>query len=184
MKKTFTITLFILIPLLSFSQNKFGVFAGMNRTLFTTGFFVPHPSDSYKSNGFHIGGLYEFELNENISFRPKLVLSQQGYRINYMTNVDSKPTFLNLPLNFKFFKKTYLLIGPQFGYIINQKKSEELYENVNSFDYGINLGVGRELNDLFFEFNIYRGFKDRLKDIFNKGGKDTVFQLSIGYNFE
>jgi hypothetical protein len=184
MKKPLIIILLLFTTLLSFSQNRFGIFAGMNRTNLTKGFLEKPPSEIYVSYGFHIGGLYELEMNDYLSFRPKLIISQQGYRINYLTNEDTKPTYLNLPLNLKFFKKTYLLAGPQFGYIINLNKNEYLYEDVNSFDFGANIGAGREFNAFFLEFNLYQGFIDRIDNIYTKGGKNTVFQLSAGYNFD
>lgn len=184
MKKKLIITLLLLTTILSYSQNRFGLFAGMNRTVLTEGFLVKPPSEYYISNGFHIGGLYEFELNDNISFRPKLILSQQGYIKNYLTNKDVKPIYLNISSNFRFFNKTYLLIGPQIGYILNKNRFKDIYPDTNNLDYGANIGIGREIKDLFIEFNLYQGFKNPFKGLDRDNAENTVFQLSLGYNFE
>ena len=148
----------------------------------TKNFLERPPFETYISNGFHIGAHYEFKLNDYISFNPKLIFSQQGYVKNYITNKDVKPTYLNVPLNFRFFKKTYLLIGPQIGYILNKKKLNNIYPESNFLDYGANIGLGREISKLFIEFNLYRGFKNPFKDLYRTDEKNTVFQLSLGYN--
>ena len=188
MKKIITFIIIMIIPILSFSQNKIGILGGINKTLLYTDFLSNEPLSRTPSEGenlgIHLGVVYEFKLNDNISFRPKLILSQQGYVKNYSSNNDVKPTYLNLPLNFKFFKKTYLIVGPQIGYILNKKRIEEVFPTNDKFDFGANIGVGREFKDIFIEFNLYQGFKNPFDVQFLENSENTVFQLSLGYNFK
>ena len=64
---TFAVALF---TTLTFSQNKFAVFTGVNYSYFTDGFAGQFLGED--SVGLQIGALYEVSLNERISFRPKL----------------------------------------------------------------------------------------------------------------
>ena len=189
----------IFIAILSFSistfaQNKFGVFAGISNSTISDGFL-----EKFYLGGeiaFHIGGLYEFELTEKIDFRPKIVYSQQGDREknNYgsidVRSVDYKLSYLNIPLNFKFFNKPYLLIGPQIGFLIStEKQSEDFGEVKSGFDYGANFGIGCDFKNIFVELNLYQGINTLIKTehvngfITSFNGTNTVIQLSLGYYF-
>ncbi len=184
MRKNLIIILLLFTTIISYSQTGFGFFAGMNRTILTKDFLEKPQFELDKSNGIHIGAVYRFELNDNFSFNPKFSISQQGYIKDFSTDKDVKPTYLNIPLNFRFFKKTYLLIGPQIGYILNKKRLKDIYPDINSFDYGANIGLGREIKNLFVEFNLYRGLKNPFNGQYRVDGKNTVFQLSLGYKLK
>ena len=185
MKKTITITLFILIPLLSFSQNKFGVFAGVNGSTLSDRVLKSTYLGS-NSFSFHIGGLYEYELNDKISFRPKFIFSKQGDREDFDNNINYELTYLNLPLNFKFFKKTYILVGPQIGFLLKTNKNKFDYGDIDTLDYGVNFGVGRNINDFFLELNLYQGLKTLIDvelQYTDISATNTLIQFSLGYNF-
>jgi len=186
MKNIFIITLFVFTSTISLSQNKIGVFAGINGSTISDGIMKSTGMHS-NSFSFHIGGLYEIELSEKISFRPKIIVSQQGDREDFDDNMKYEFTYLNLPLNFKFFKKTYILAGPQFGILLNTKKNEFDYGDIDSLDYGVNLGIGRNINDFFIEFNMYQGIKTLIEvttiDRTNLSATNTIIQLSLGFNF-
>ena len=101
---------------------------------------------------------------EKIAFRPKLTYSQQGdreksdYTSIDVRSVDYKLSYLNIPLNFKFFNKPYLLVGPQIGFLLSTEKQSQDFGDVKSgFDYGANFGVGYDFKEIFVEFNIYQG---------------------------
>ncbi len=185
MKKLLITGILILLPFLTFSQNKFGVFAGVNAATLSDGLLesVYIGSNSFS---FHIGGVYELELKEKIAFRPKLIYSQQGDREDLDNHIRYELTYLNIPLNIKFFKSPYLLFGPQVGILINTKKQEFDLGDFPTLDYGLNIGGGVDIKDFFVELNAYQGLRTLVEVEFpNKSidATNTVIQLSLGYHF-
>jgi len=194
MKKNITIILLAIIPLFTFSQNRFGVFGGLNNSTLSDGFLEKIPFG--KAFGFHIGGLYEYQINDKISFRPKLTLSFQGDREKTdntfidASSIDYKLTYLNVPINFKFFSKPYIIAGPQVGFLVSTEKGERDFGDVKtSFDYGLNLGFGYDFDNFFVELNLYQGLatlveiEDSLGKSVEVDATNTVVQFSIGYYF-
>ena len=186
MKKLLIITLLVFTTTISLSQNRIGIFAGINGSTISDGILKSTGMHS-NSFSFHIGGLYEIKLTEKIAFRPKIIFSQQGDREDFDDNMKYEFSYLNFPLNFKFFNKTYILAGPQFGILLNTKKNGFDYGEIDSLDYGVNLGIGRNINDFFVEFNMYQGLKTLIEittlDGTNLSATNTIIQLSLGYNF-
>ena len=169
-----------------------GVFAGVNYSYFTNGF----ASEIYADNSFglQIGALYELELNEKIDFRPKLFFSQQGDRTktNQTNNlelkqIDYKLSYINAALDFKFWDKIYLITGPQIGFLIDQQaQSSDLGQIDSSIDFGLNLGTGFKINNLFFELGIYQGLTTLFEYESVTGSmvkvKNGLIKFTIGYN--
>lgn len=192
MKKTFFLLL-LFCASFSFSQNKFGVFSGLNYNFLTQGNYEDLLSEN--SISFHVGILYQIDINERISFRPKLMFSQQGDRkkttensIFNLTNLDYKLNYLNVPLDFKIGNKFYLLTGPQIGYLISTKKMSTDYGDVKSeIDLGLNLGCGLNINKYFIELGTYKGFSKIFEYENEYNDKlfltNTLLRLSVGYNF-
>ncbi|WP_298369166.1 outer membrane beta-barrel protein [uncultured Lutibacter sp.] len=185
MKKKIAITLLILIPLITFSQKKMGVLIGLNNSSISEG--VLNQIDITDKMGFHLGGFYEFDITEKIKFRPKLVYSQQGNRdgeSSSIEHIDYKSEYLNLPLNFKFYDKTYILAGPQIGFLLSEKLPYFLNKG-ETIDFGVNIGFGQKINDLFLELNFYQGLTKAIDkpnyDGELKKGTNTLIQFSIGY---
>lgn len=186
MKKILIFSLLIILPTLSFSQDKIGVLVGVNASSLSDGFLK---SGYIGSNSFsiHFGGVYERELNDKISFRPKLLFSQQGDRESFEDNIQYETTYIYVPIDFKFFKKPYLLVGPQVGFLIDTKKNNFEFGDLKKFDYGFNLGVGIDISDFFLEFNVYQGLNTLIEvqtDDIDIKATNTVVQLSFGYNFD
>lgn len=193
MKKIFLFFIASTITLTTFSQNHFGVFAGVNYSYFTDGFAGKiYAEDSF---GIQIGMLYNMELAENISFRPKLSFSQQGDNTRTeqtnnleLNEIDYKLTYINTSLDIKFWDKIYLLAGPQLGFLVNQTKlSRDVGEIESNIDFGLNLGGGFKVNKLFFELGIYQGVTTLLKYDYYTGGTTKVknghAKFTVGYNF-
>src|SRR5690554_6308994 len=125
MKKTLLLFAVIFITTINYAQNNFGVFAGANYSYFTNGFIERGSTE--RSFGLQIGVLYNLELTKTISFRPKLSFSQQGDntktdQTNYfeLSELDYKLSYINTSLDIKFWDKIYLLVGPQFGFLVDQ----------------------------------------------------------------
>jgi len=182
MKKS--ILLFALfLSTVTIAQSRFGVFGGLNFSMYTNGIAKDINADN--SFGIQIGVLYELPLSEKVSFRPKLVYSQQGDRhksgpsaansFNVGTDfdpnfnpygnssiepyqLDYKLNYLTVQLDFKFWNKIYLLAGPQIGFLLSQKSEGKYIGPVKSnIDFGLNLGTGFTINKTFVEFGVYQG---------------------------
>lgn len=165
------------------AQSKFGVFGGLNFSMYTNGFAKDITGDN--SYGIQIGVLYELPLSDKVSFRPKLVYSQQGDRRKSMPTaansfsfdpnfdpsyglydtsnlepyqLDYRLNYLDVSLDFKFWNKIYVLAGPQIGFLVSQK-SEGIYIGPvkSTIDIGLNLGTGFTINNAFVEFGVYQG---------------------------
>lgn len=185
-KKSLLIFTITLLPIFSFSQSQIGFFVGSNASSISDGFIK---SGYIGSNSFsvHFGGLYETKLNDKISFRPKAIFSKQGDRESFEENIQYETTYINIPINFKFFNKPYVLAGPQIGFLIETIKKNIDFGELEKLDYGLNLGVGIDLSNFFIEFNIYQGLKSFITvetDKIDLNATNTVIQLSFGYNFD
>jgi Outer membrane protein beta-barrel domain len=182
--KKITITLFLLIPLMTFSQNEFAVIGGISNSFLSEGILEKVPVED--KFGVFIGGVYEHMLTEKVSFRPKLIFSLQGDREkggSFSTSaIDYKLTYLNIPLNFKFFSKPYLLIGPQIGFLLDTKKGDFDFGEPKTFDFGFDFGIGIDIKDFFIEFNAYQGISNVI-EINDLKATNTVLQLGFGYMF-
>lgn len=176
----------------SFSQSKISLFGGLNYTPPTSDFFEELYGEA--SFGLHFGIAYDLPLLARLSFRPKLIYSQQGDRKstndegNYtISRTDTFLDFINVPLNIKFGKKTYILFGPQVGFLINSKANGNYFSEIKSIvDYGVNLGFGKRIiKRMFIELNFYKGFATFLefKESWNETQNIQNFyaQLSVGF---
>jgi hypothetical protein len=174
-----------------YSQNKMNAFTGINYSYFTDG--VAGQILAEESFGLHIGASYEIELNKKIAFRPGIVFDQVGDRTqteytpysNDIDQLDLKLSYINIPMDFKFWNKIYLFVGPQIGFLVSKQSNNGSDKIVDSnIDFGFNLGTGFTINRLFFEFGIYQGFislgkyqyiaTETTKDIHNGYGKFTI----------
>ena len=201
MKKTFVTITFIFLTFNTFSQNKFGVLGGVSSSTISDGFLGNTTLFGYS---FHLGAVYELELHDKIKFRPQLIYSRQGDRkkqektyyrgqiVNFSNwALEYKLSYLNIPLSFKFFDKTYLLIGPQMGFLLSTKKMDvDVGDIEKRMDYGINLGLGHRFKDFFIELNLYQGLATLLEHEGVEGYSDdfsatnTLAQISFGYYFK
>jgi len=193
--------IFILNTSLTIGQNRFGVFAGYNNSTTGRGFLnYMHGLGSFKSDtwinqSFHIGALYEHKLINHITFRPKIEYSIQGNNPNYELNSNFPPSqyrlsYINMPIEIKFFSKPYIILGPQVGFLISTKKGEADYGDPKNFDYGLSTGVGYDFGKkIFCELNFYQGIQTILiEPSFNQNNSDKklknqVIQFSVGYYF-
>jgi|GEM_PF-968350 len=213
MKKSI-ILLALFLSTVAVAQSKFGAFGGLNFSMYTNGFAKDINADN--SFGIQIGVLYELPLSDKVSFRPKLVYSQQGDRHkssptatngfsfdpNFDTGyglydtsnlepyqLDYKLNYLNIPLEFKFWNRIYLLAGPQIGFLLSQK-SEGVYIGPvkSTVDVGFNLGTGFTIHKAFVEFGVYQGFSTLWSYRYDATGnvvdiRNALAKVTVGYTF-
>lgn len=56
--------------------------------------------------------------------------------------------YTNSPLNFKLLSKPYILAGPQIGFLLDTEKKEFDFGDLKSLDYGLNVGIGTDKQNL------------------------------------
>lgn len=187
---------FILFSILSFSQTKFGIAAGINNSFLTEG--VAQGFYIEPSIGVQFGVFCEVDITKSVHFRPKLMYSEQGDR--YKTNnfgtssqelstIDYKLNYLNIPLDFKFGNKIYAVAGPQIGVLVGKKIEGSYFGTVQSeLDFGINIGGGVQFNNLFVEVGAYQGLTTVFQYYYGSTGNlvkanNGCLKLALGYYF-
>lgn len=199
MKKIIIILIFISQTI--FAQDKFGAFTGVNYSYFTDGFGQVLAEESF---GLQLGVVYEKQLSPKVAFRPKLIFSQQGDRTRTPMNVDFDPvvydnfevdnldkklTYINIPIDFKFWNKIYLIAGPQIGFLIDEKSFGDYNQEAKSdIDFGINLGTGFTVDKFFFEVGIYQGLTSVYEYNYfftgnNVNAQNGFAKFTVGYMF-
>ena len=196
-----TILFFSLIAMLfisfGYSQTKYGATLGINTSRFTDEFKTVNGSYfNFSSTGLSIGAFAEFEISEKIKFYPKIIYNQIGDREKDFGNVeergldistiDYKLDYLSIPLNFRFFNKPYLTVGPQIGILLSEKaESLDLGDVKTSVDFGGNIGIGYPIQDFRIELTFYQGFSTLLEIEREFNGdidtRNTYVNFSVGY---
>ena len=180
-----------------YSQTKYGATLGINTSRFTDEFKTVNGSYfNFSSTGLSIGAFAEFEISEKIKFYPKIIYNQIGDREKDFGNVeergldistiDYKLDYLSIPLNFRFFNKPYLTVGPQIGILLSEKaESLDLGDVKTSVDFGGNIGIGYPIQDFRIELTFYQGFSTLLEieREFNDNidTRNTYVNFSVGY---
>ncbi len=179
---------------MAYSQPKFGVFTGVNYSYFTDGFAGQIGGEN--TIAIQLGALAEFGLTPKTSFRPKLIYSQQGDRSKTsdnsefsteLTDLDYQLDYLNIPLDFKFGKKFYLITGPQLGFLLQQKCNGVYVGTIPAeIELGLNVGTGFTIHRLFFEFGVFQGMSTLLNYTYEPTGavvdvRNGLAKFTLGY---
>ena len=176
MKKS--IQIFFVILLFSQFSNaqsiKFGVKAGANYANLSM-----LSGDSSGLTSYHFGAVLEIKT-PIIGIQPELIYSSQGTRVAGLN--DIKLDYIAVPIVFKFYiTKLSLEVGPQFSYLVSENLSTQTFTDIKRTDVGVLGGVGLTLvGGLFTQARYVFGVSDNLN---TGGGRNNVFQLSVGYNF-
>lgn len=211
MKKiSFTIITVLSIVLSSYSQKvQFGTKAGLNFAEVTGDF-----SNTKGRTAFHFGGTAEITITEKFSAQPELLFSSQGAKDEDQTLVVNY-LHLPIMGKYYATEKLSIEVGPQFGYLLSatiddgqsntggggtidsariasmssaqvQRPKEDVKEFANDFDFGLNLGLGYKIDDVFHisaRYNLGLTKGDNISDD-SLNLKNSVIQLSIGYLFK
>ncbi len=183
---------------------RFGVKAGLNLANIT------NAEEGKVRPNFHIGGVVEFTINDKFSIQPELIYSRQGSKatmdiFEMGTNISAdavmKLDYINIPVMAKYYlaEGFSIQVGPQVGFLVGSemdvevsamgmtvKTSENIKEEVNSVDFGVNFGLGYELPiGVFFDARYNLGITKVNSESFEdmKNSQNSVFQLSVGYKF-
>lgn len=178
MKKILTFLL-IAIAAQTFAQNKLNAFVGVNYSYFTKGIFEQTLAE--ESFGLNIGANYEIPLTSKVAFRPGINFAQVGDRTDTpwepgeftIDNLDTKLSYINVPMDFKFWNRIYLVTGPQVSVLVSDASS------VNRAELGFNLGTGFTVNKLFFEVGVYQGLTTAIDGVIDYSGDSN--NINNGY---
>lgn len=125
--------------------------------------------------GFHIGGLLELRVLDNLALQPELLYSTQGSK-------DLKLDYLSLPLLLKFYmvSDTFSFeLGPQFSMLINDNAPKSF--DSKTADLATVFGLGYNLTDnIFIQGRYIYGVTEISK---NAAIKNRVIQFSVGVRF-
>jgi len=192
-----TVIALLSIVLVNAQNVEFGAKAGVN--------FASINGDDTEEfdmrTSFHIGAVAEFLFSERFSLQPELIYSSQGAKMSDEGfDFIIKLNYINLPIMAKYYvtEGLSLEIGPQFGFLLSAKaksefdgesEEEDIKDELNNFDFGINFGAGYKLeNGLSFTARYNYGFSNLAdsdsEDLYDTNINNGVIQLSVGFNFK
>jgi len=212
MKKIIVLSFVIIISLANsvFAQNlSLGARAGLN----LSNMFYKQGSYSYNDNlcmlaGFHVNPYLEYAFSDKFALEGGLSFQTRGSVLDEEDMIREKitPHYLDLTINAKFYfnigkPKIYVYAGPYLGIGLFGKLKE--YRNdallseraltwgqyipadLNRIDFGINGGVGIDINNFSIGAQYGYGFLN-VSTLDNYGIKmhNYVISISLGYKFD
>ena len=197
MKKLLFITVLLMSAIgLRAQESHFGVRLGGN---FTTFSISGDDSDLAKYSkgkpGLSIGLVGEFMLSDQFGIAPELNYATAGdvFKIGDV-NATFFLSYIQIPVMAKYYisESFYLNAGPQIGFLMSADReikfegnsdSEDIKEEFESTDFGLNVGAGYKLdNGLFFDLRYTAGMSDVFKDK-DATIKNNAVMFSVGYFF-
>lgn len=197
MKKFLFCLTFLLIGYFCYSQVSFGVKSGIN--VATTKGLLAFP----KNRAGWYGGLsFKIPIQKKLFIQPEIFYSSKGDKSEDQFGAiyrSVRLNYLNLPvlLNYHFDKKTSIVFGPEFGYLLS---AQLVIDGENNFNvtkrYPPKLDVGASIG-LQYRFKKSTGIEIRYNYGFNtlysvdavgnryteKKGANRVFQIGMNYVF-
>ena len=180
MKKNLIFTFLLLFGLTTISNAQFAVRAGLNLSNISLSSGDDELDFSDKI-GFHVGLMADFGINENLSFRPGVLFSQRGAKLDFLgIEVKTNLTYIDIPLSFTYAFNSresgfFVEAGPNVQFLMSAKveadgESEDVKEDFESLDFGLLIGAGYKVNsNLSFGVNYNLGLAN-----IAKGAEDGV----------
>ncbi|WP_300569795.1 porin family protein [Flavobacterium sp.] len=195
MKKLYLVCAFLMIISAQAQKTKqdegikLGIKGGLNVSN-----FAGDITDNEIRTSIHIGLVSEIIVSEKFSIQPELLYSGQGFSDKSESGFSrSKFDYINLPVLAKFYVMNDNLsieAGPQIGFLISAKNKNSAantsIEDQKVVDFGLNLGLGYELeNHVFFQGRYNLGLTNINNSDSSSAVKytNTVIQFSVGYLF-
>ena len=183
MKKLIVAIVAVFIGTTAFSQEiDLGIKAGANFANITDA------SNLSNKTGFQAGIFAGIKLSDKIGVQADMLYSQQGAEFK---GGEFDLTYINVPIVLKYylFQGLNLQAGPQFGFIVDDKISFDVFGDVRrkakaeDFDLSAVVGAGYDFPfgvrlDARYNFGLTDVSKDNGAD-----GKNSVFSLALGYSF-
>ena len=208
MKRFVSFLMLVCICIIGFAQEQPGRFTiqpkvGINISDFTD------DSDAKKKVGLAAGLEAEYQLTETFSFAGGVMYSMQGAKGHYYTfesfsssngaityyydwlKYDAKINlhYITLPfvINAYLMKGFAFKFGFQFGieastdFTIDGKSANPDIVDINTFDFSIPVGVSYEFKNFVLDGRYNIGVTKVAKD---EDGRNSVFQITLGYKFD
>lgn len=173
---------------------EFGLKAGLNYSNFilSNKFSSGFPGEYNAKFGFHIGGFLNLKISEKLQFHPELLFSSQnmdynynhgltleGPDENYKASINQSLIIIPLMVSYFVTENFDIEFGPQPGYVIDQKFSDNnnnAFSSYSKFEVALNAGVGYS-----FAHHYRIGFRYNYGIVERDLKKTSVIQLSLCY---
>jgi len=144
---------------------------------------------------FHVGGIVQYEFSgfsDKFRLESGLLLSCKGGNSEYSLNQKITLNYLELPVNAIFSfdmgaNKFQIIAGPYLGILVDEKPKigySQIGISAKTLDYGINMGVGMEMDAIITRIQYGYGLANIYKGGFNSDDiKNRVISISIGCFF-
>lgn len=201
-KNLLLIGIFIILNSLSAQSQKYPIEFGLKAGLNYSDLIIDkrYPMETNPKFGFDIGGFLSIELVGNLKLKPEISFSIQNTEMVYLNSIifqDPNDPFLDqnfkadiqeslilvpIMLDYYFNQNFDLEIGPQFGFVINQKVSDNSDDLVlgigeeDKFEIALNLGLGYNFADNY-RIGLRYSYGITERDNINS----SVFQLGLSY---
>ena len=163
---------------------QFGVKAGVNFASQTGDASLEGVEfDKEGITSYHAGLVAEIKLLDRFAIQPELLYSTQG--ANYKTPVQdfkNELGYISIPVMAKFYltDSFSLEVGPQESFLVSEKIDFDV-ENGETFEFGLNAGLGFKITKNFFVQGRYGlGLTEASKDA---DVKNSTVQISAGFLF-
>lgn len=189
MKKFVLMAAMAMVSLGAFCQEglSFGPKIGLNIANMTN-------MDTDSRVGMNVGIFAQYRFNQWIGVQPEVLYSMQGAKADALGFTGTmKVDYINVPILAKLyvFNGLNIELGPQFGFCTRAKgdvsfdgdswANGDLKDNVNTFDFGIAMGVAYDFDfGLTANARYVAGTTDVIK---NSDVRNSVFQIGVGYKF-
>lgn len=165
----------------------FGIKGGVNLATVTGSDF--DSPDSRTS--FHVGLVGEMPIADILSIQAEVLYSGQGFDFRPLPGGDKAEfqlDYINVPVLAKVyvFKGLSLEVGPQFGFLVNEKidfksGNDVDLDDAKKFDFGVAGGLTFQTDMGLFASGRYVYGVTNIYDDVNI--KNSVFQIGLGYKF-
>jgi Outer membrane protein beta-barrel domain len=191
MKKLFlTIILIVFTIISSSAQTTFGAKAGVN---FSN---LDEDNMDWKSKtGFNIGFFAEVEISDLFLFKPEILFSTQGAKIEESgAELKINTSVVNVPLMIKYkaAEKFYIEAGPQIGFLTKAEKeftydgnsvTEDVKDDAKSIDFSLNFGLSLDVSDNLFVEARYSFGLSNISDDTNEPTDIKASNIAINFGF-
>lgn len=149
--------------------------------------------DNAMKLGAHIGGVVSIGISDNIAVEPGIQFSMKGSQDSEESKFKSNVNYIDIPITLRYaFGEEgtgfNIGVGPYIGILMSAKYTDgdndvDYKEFVNSTDFGLNVGLGYQLEGgLGFGANYGLGFANTIKDpVDDEKITNTNIQISIRY---
>jgi hypothetical protein len=179
----------------------FGIKAGVSLTNVTGSYTTGGDTDFKNTFGFHGGFVANLPISGIFSIQPELLYSMKGYKSTgtdpyYAATANIKQTlhYIDIPVLARISTGgLFFEAGPQFGYLVAAKRSQNgdgnipaiSYsgrDNLRKVDFGYAAGLGYQLpNGPGIGLRYNGGFTNFVHTYEDKGARNSAFQLYLSY---